>query len=158
MTYTDGKYTVKKTANSDVNHVSQHMRPVDVMEVHLSYGLSPYYALRTSVIQSDEAYTISFDGIPFAIFGLAKNNTIKNVAAIWMLSTSDLDNHKKMFHAITKKYLAYFHKKAFLLFNFVSGSNSISLHWLRKLGATFSYAKPYGKFGTMFKYFELRGA
>lgn len=155
--FRENKYLVKRTTRTDINYVADHMRPADITELHLSDGKAPYQGLRESVELSDEVYTILYDMVPFAIFGMSTNKMVKTHACIWMLATIDLKNHKKTFHKISKLYLEHFHTKAFILFNFVSVSNTISIKWLEKLGAKFSQAKPYGKFGTLFKYFELRG-
>ncbi|MCP4372964.1 MAG: hypothetical protein GY797_33385 [Deltaproteobacteria bacterium] len=156
MKYSDGDYSVSKTTRTDINYVANHMRRSDVCEVYMSDKMLPYESLRVSVETSDEAYTIKYKTIPFAIFGIASNKMAKSVSAIWLLGTYELDKHKKKFHVITKKYLDYFHVKSKVLFNFVLASNEVSLKWLEKLGASFSVPKPYGKCGALFKYFELR--
>jgi len=157
LMYSNGDFKVDKTTQSDIIYVSDNIRKTDAIEIYMSDKSTPYTALQLSVQRSDEAYTIKHKDIPFAIFGIANDKVWKENAVIWLLGTNEITSHKKEFHSITKLYLAYFHSKSKILFNFVMANNYVALNWLEKLGAKFSSATPYGALGALFKYFELRG-
>ena len=129
-----------KFANTTEDHlqfVANHMRDEDVAEVWATGFYTPHQALVESVKHSDYLFTVLHDGIPLAIVGLQVRGILTGTGIPWLLSSDEALKHKRLFMTLAPVVLQDMLRVCSSLENFVHVENSLSIHWLKRLGFDF---------------------
>jgi hypothetical protein len=147
--------TIEKPRPWHVSWVSDHMRQADRDEVKASGDREPEAALWFSIDHSDAAWTVLFDGIPAAIFGVGVVSIATGTAAPWMLATPAIEHHRRQFLRTSADFRNQLLKQYSTLRNAVDARNAVAIRWLKWLGFSF-YEQPLKYRGYEFRIFELR--
>lgn len=130
------------------------MRQADRDEVDAISGRTPYEALRLSFRKSTVAHTALINGRPEVMWGVGDINILTGVGGAWLLGTDAVVRHQVRFVRDSLEYRDQLFRRYSVLRNFVDVRNTVSIRWLRWLGATFS--DPVSLRGHEFLLFELR--
>lgn len=120
-----------------VGYIAERMRAEDVAEVMAMGGFSPREALDHSLAQNGHAWTALFDGEPAAIFGVIPISLLSDGAIAWLLGTNVLITHWRAFARRSREVVAELHARYPVLANAAYVNSTLSLRWLRWLGARF---------------------
>ena len=126
---------VRRSMEADCKFLSRHLRKADYNEVKAVLGEVTEDALLFSMNCTDEPYTITDDGIPAGIFGVAPVG--EGVGAVWLLGTDALVHGKWRFLRESKEWLERISEGYDLLFNYVDERNKLHIRWIEWLGFTF---------------------
>jgi hypothetical protein len=147
---------VVRVANKkDIQPIADNMRWADKNEVYLANHLTPREAVERSFNNSALYFTIEINKRPEAMFGVV--NIDDGVGCIWMLSTDKFCKISKLFLKHCKAHVELILKHYDKLYNYVYAENRAAIRWIKKCGAVFHVAAPYGVENRMFRYFEFRG-
>jgi len=147
---------VKVAEEEDIKPLANFMRGEDVREIWKSHMLSPEAALRVGLEDSTMAFTAHWKEWPVAMFGVVEECDQANMATVWMLGSFQLREIKLGFARTSRLMIEKFHQVYDVLYNYVDIHNTASIDWLKRCGAEFEQAAPYGPFGHPFKKFTLR--
>jgi hypothetical protein len=123
---------VRPVQGDDVARVAAVMRVPDQEEVAL-YGITPTVGLQLSVDASLEAWTVDVDGVPAAIFGLARGSG--DTGAPWLLAT-DAFAAAGMGVARRARRIVRSWSRSLCLENKCDGRNVVAVRFLEWLGFT----------------------
>lgn len=116
------------------------MRPEDVAECRAYSGATPSEALLNGFKISSESYTATLKGEPIMIFGVVPVEEM--AAAIWLLSTPEIEDVSLTFLRESRRIISDFHDRWPVLFNYVDARNEVHLKWLRWIGFVFIARHP----------------
>jgi len=136
--------------------IADRMREADRLEVLASSGKTPAEALAFSLSKSAASWTIIIDGRPEMMFGVADLNILTQVGSPWLLGTDVVHDHRSEFLRGSVRWREQLFERYDILRNFVDDRNTLSMRWLKWLGARFSEPMPIGVNGEMFRMFEMR--
>lgn len=137
-----------------VRTIARRMRQADRDEVFAASGHTPFEALALSLRKSSRAYTGLVDGQPVVMFGVADINVLCGIGAPWLLGTDEVEQISLRFLRLSRRWRRQLFRGYSVLRNFVDVHNTVSVRWLRWLGATFS--DPVSFNGYDFRLFEMR--
>lgn len=111
-----------------------NMRPADAAEVRASTGEDAldgivYYAIK----DSSESWVALFDGHVAAIWGVVPGPA-DGIGFAWLLTTTMVDRHPKLFWRICKLELAALLGRWKELQNYIDTRHTQALRWARRLG------------------------
>lgn len=149
------KITFVAASQSHVQAMEGRWRQADIDEVSAASGLTPAEAIREGIGISRVAYTVLFDGVPVAVFGVS-GCLLGGGGAPWMIGTSDLDRHPyamvKAARPVVKQLREWFAPLA----NWVDARNTHAIAWLKVMGFTVAdIATPHGLEGLPFYLFVM---
>ncbi|MBY3055036.1 hypothetical protein HF263_02945 [Rhizobium leguminosarum] len=147
--------TLEKPQPWHVQFVADNMRQADRDEVAATSDRDPVAALWFSIEKSDAVWTVLFDGIPAAIFGVGVVSIATGTAAPWMLGTPAIMTHYVEFLKLSRNFRNQLLKQYSTLRNAVDARNAVAIRWLCWLGFSF-YEHPLKHRGYEFRIFELR--
>lgn len=120
-----------------VEAVAADMRADDVREVWELGGFSPFEALESSLAHPGVHYTALFDDEPAAIFGVVHPSLMAAVGIPWLLGTPLLERHWRAFAKASREVMDRLKAEYPVMTNVTHAHNTLSVRWLRWLGATF---------------------
>lgn len=126
-------YEIRPPTAEDIQHVADHMRQADVLEVAASHGHTPLQALVTSIHESDHAFCSVLDGVPLCIYGFVYDED-SDRAGVWLLGTDDLAKHRRLFLKESRRIVDSWGQHFGTMFNFVDPQHTAALRWLKWLG------------------------
>jgi hypothetical protein len=144
---------IRPVRPDDLDYVANHLRPQDVAEVR-AHGHSPLDALRYSAGVSAICHAALLDGEPVAVFGVAELEP--GLGSPWLLGTPGVLRARSYFLRLAPRYLSAWLERWPALLNYVDSRNTVSVQWLRRLGAIIHPAAPHGPHGVPFHRFEFR--
>lgn len=154
--YDQGGIIVQRATREDAEYIAFNMRRQDINEIWDAGHMTPAEAMRISIENTVFCLSIRIDGIPAAIFGVNGESIIGCNGTIWLLGTEKIKDigfrfvrHSRKFVDIMLGFYPY-------LSNYVSVENTISIAWLKSLGALMLDPVPYGVEGKKFCYFSFR--
>lgn len=138
-----------------IKEIADHMREIDVFEMHAIGVTDVEDGIRRSIEESDVVLFLA-DGRqrPLCIFGVSRES-YEHGHVIWCLGTDDIDKHKKDFVLFSRYVLTWWTNQYGRLFNYVSAKNDKSIRWLKSMGATVDIPKPINDDGDLFRLFTL---
>lgn len=111
-----------------VPYLAENLKEWDKVEVGLVFPKWPVESvIHYSINNSDIVYYAEADGKPIAIGGYGDD-------CGWMLSTAELENHKKSFLKISYQMLDEFSQYGDYIYNHVHPQNEKTLRWLKHIG------------------------
>ncbi|WP_019646200.1 hypothetical protein [Novispirillum itersonii] len=153
-------YAITAPTEADIAAVAATMRAADVAEVWASHRVTPEQALRISLCQSMEAWTVSHAGRPLCLCGVGRltDGTLLGgpVSVPWLLGSDALSDHRRALLRISGRMVPLWRRRHGLLVNWVDARNRASLRWLRWLGFEIAPAAPFGPDGLPFHRFMMR--
>lgn len=141
----------RKASYGDCLTLARYMRDADKREIYLMSGSSPEEALVRSFMGSSTCITVTRDGWPILMAGVAPWGTI---GAPWLLAADQAEDHPKRF---LKDAIPFVEGQLAIygtLANFVHAENHVSINWLSRLGFSIGRVKLIGKNGGEFHLFE----
>ncbi len=132
------------------------LRPEHVDEVMASHRFTPERALLVSYLNSQDCFTFEHQGRPIAMFGVAQDPLTPGAGSIWLLGSTEVTAVPRMFLKLSRRCLAHFRSKYWLLQNWADARFNDSILWLRWLGAEVHPAIRYGAQGLPFHYFKFQ--
>jgi len=145
---------VRKSVKGDLRDIADRMRNADKKEIWASNNIAPLEALIKGLDNSVYCRTVE-NGRAILMFGVAPEDILGNRAAVWMLSTDDLDNIKIHFLRNCRKYVDEMLEYYEYLENYVDCENTKCIQWLKFLGANIDEPAPYGVEGKLFRHFSF---
>lgn len=153
-------FSITPPTEADIATVAATMRAADVAEVWASHRVTPEQALRLSITQSVEAWTLCHAGQPLCIGGVGRltEGTLLGgpVSVPWLLGSEALMAHRRAFLRISRRVVPLWRRRHGVLVNRVDARNRASLRWLRWLGFEIAPAAPFGPDGMPFHRFVMR--
>lgn len=150
-------FEVSLATADDAIGVGDSMRKQDQEEVWASGRWTPVGVCLNSYRISQMTYTWLVNGIPCALFGVAKLTNIENGGSPWMLGTQAVDDYPVQVLRVSKKWVAEMKSRFTYLENWVYSKNETSIRWLKDwCGFNIGEPMPYGTCGEKFCMFNWR--
>lgn len=133
--------------------MAERMRIEDKAEVVAASGHTPLQALAHAFLNSEECYTVDFNGKPSAMFGCVPSeaDTGVRLGTIWLLGTDDIPLFTWPFLRNSRTWLDRVCEGFDIVGNFVDERNKQHVKWLRWLKFTFVARHPeFGHLGLPF--------
>lgn len=124
----------RPATKSDVVDVVGRLRQADIEECRAFMGVSPI--VHFSMYRSGADVIYNSEGRNVALAGTC-STTYPDVGQIWMIATSDLQQHQMEFLKNCKRYIDEQHEKYPILFNWVDARNELHIRWLKWAGFQF---------------------
>lgn len=140
----------------DVIDLAENLIPADRLEI-IRLGLDPFSAIQQTGETSDEAYSVTVDGVLAGCTGVCWTDKLIEEAKPWLLSTPVAHQPEcvKDFVYLSRSILFSFRKRYPLLTNWVDAEHVTAIRWLRWLGARVDSAQPFGPFARPFRKFTF---
>jgi len=157
--YSQNGITVTRSTRGDAEHLKHNMRQCDKDEIWASHHFTPEQAVDYSIKKTIFCLTVKVAGVPAVMFGVNGESILGHKGIIWMLATDDITKINFRFARHSRHFVDMMLAFYPYLYNFVDARNTLSIKWLKLLGAKFDTAKPHGVEQKMFRYFYFeRGA
>ena len=144
---------------ADESHIAsilQTFRQADRDEVWASSLLTPSEALHVSLSLSAVSWSMTVDGVPFCMFGVAAASPGCRHGIPWLLGGNQIEENAFAFARISKRGLKNVLRHYQMLSNVIDARNETAIRWLKWLGFSILPATPYGPFNLPFHPFEMR--
>lgn len=149
---------VRDLMPSDVIAVVANLRDADAAEITALVGEENIMAaVEDSAAQSSAAWTLTADGAPIAVFGVAPSGTA-GVGVPWMVGTPGVLRHRRSFMRLCRTYIPEMLARFPTLVNVVDARNRRAIAWLRHSGFVFGAPVDAGVEGRPFYPFSMRAA
>lgn len=129
-------WRVKAASYGDVNRLANRMRDIDRREA-AAFGHSPKRALVNGLRASTLCWTVTLDGEPVAMFGVAPVSILNRTGAPWMLGTYAISRSHRAILKLAPPLLRAMLDDYPRLENLISVDNVTSIAWLDRLGFAF---------------------
>lgn len=138
---------------ADAEEMAPHLRKADREEMAAVLGedADPQDVLRYGIEVSHQPFTALVDGKPICIFGAVMEPVQRHIAAIWMMGTPGVEEHKMFFLRHSKQCLDKLFEPFSLLWNCVDKRNELHIKWIKWLG--FSFLREISEYGEQGKPF-----
>jgi len=140
----------------DAELVGARMRDADRAEVWASNRLDPIPALRLSSRYSEDAWTVTVNGIPEVMLGVYRTSTLPSQGSPWLLGTDAVTKYPRQLVAGARHLVPELIVKYKVLKNAVDDRNDVSKRFLLWLGFRLGDPFPVGLAGDLFRPFEMR--
>ncbi len=155
--YDKNNVIVRDAKRRDIEKLKLSMRKEEIDEVMASHGHTPEEALLFCFNSSTERLTFLYKGEVMGMFGISTSCLLSDSASIWLLTSESINKMWIRFLKLSRGFIKSILTRYSVLYNYVDKRHSISISWLKWCGADIQEAKPYGKMGLPFHYFEFRG-
>lgn len=146
---------IRDSIQSDCIEIAKRMRKADIDEVWASHRASPLEATMHGFKHSVACFTVEVHGFPIIIFGLVPDNFTGNKASVWMLSTDGIMSVGRVFIRHSREMIDLMLSYYPYLYNFCDMRNTVTLEWLKYVGAVFGEIVPVGIDNTPFQKFSF---
>lgn len=147
---------VRESRLTDVEALSGSLREADIQEIRAVGFKSGARALEYSFKVSVAAYTLEYEGVPVAMFGVVPEKTyLGRTACVWMLGSAGIGKIKKSFVKLSVSVIGNFLSIYPVLFNFVDFRYKKTIKWMGNMGAKFEEPLPRGINGEQFVKFTI---
>ena len=126
------------------------MREEDRTEIAYSSRSTPLEPLQRGLAMSEICKTITFNDIPIAMFGVARDTKNPWMGIPWMLATPEIHRIRKSFLRRVKDELQKMSFGFWMLSNAVWAGNTVHILWLRWAGFNVETEKPIVQNGVLF--------
>ena len=141
---------VRPLRPADVFAVVADLRDADLEEITALVGAEGVLdAIDTSVSQSAQSWTLTDDGSPIAVFGVAPSE-IHGVGMPWLVGTPRILRRQRSFMRLCAAYIPMMHALFPVLVNVVDARNTRAIAWLRHVGFEFGPPAHVGVEGRLF--------
>lgn len=128
---------VQRATVEDVTYIAKNLRQADRMECDATLAMPPELALPRAVRDGQRVWTFHRnDGLPVGVFG-ADPTPIPEVGIVWMVSTDEIELHKREFLVESKPYVLALNDDFPIITNMVDARNTLHHRWLKWLGFAF---------------------
>lgn len=147
---------VRDLMPSDVFAVMAELRDADRDEISALVGAEGVLdAIDTSVAQSARSWTLTDDGSPIAVFGVAPTE-LEGVGMPWLVGTQRIVRRQRSFMRLCAAYIPAMHALFPVLMNIVDARNTRAIAWLRHVGFEFGPPANVGVEGRLFYPFSRK--
>lgn len=148
---------LRAPTQSDIEDLAAGLRAQDRAELDACGHPDHLAAIASSVRASAWAFAVRVDGGLAAIMGVSRHGTLMAPVGIpWMLGTDLVPQHRRTLATLAPEYIRRMLREFPVLTNIVHAKNTVSVHWLRRVGFTLHEAQPLGPHGEQFHVFEMR--
>lgn len=142
-----------------VPFLARMMRQADRDEVWAIAHYTPEEALRISLAESCEAYSVIYQAYCIAMFGVTRYSLLSDIGVVWMFGSDALSKKPVLALRNTLKYVKAMKKSGGfrVLVNMVDARHTLTLNWLKWAGFEIMPAVPYGVEGRPFHEVQYRG-
>ncbi len=142
---------------ADIEELAAGLRAQDRAELGACGHSDHLAAIASSVRASAWAFAVRVDGDLAAIMGVSRHGTLMAPIGIpWMLGTDLVSQHRRTLATLAPEYIRRMLREFPVLTNIVHAKNTVSVHWLRRVGFTLHESQPLGPHGEQFHVFEMR--
>ena len=142
----------RPTEESDIAIIAPNLREADMEELRIAGTETATYYLASGYEESEVCNTIVLDGVPSAMFGIARTDW---GGVPWLLSTSDFKCVRFSFLKQSKKWLDDIAPSYGLLKNIVHDQNTVAIRWLKFLGFELTQKIPIEKDNKLYYFWEF---
>ncbi len=135
--------------------LAPNMRDEDKAEVWATGHYTPLAALEASLDASEVAWSGFADGNLVVMFGAGSVPSAPGLGVPWLLGSDLVLRYHVSFLRRCCDFRNEMLKKYAILTNWVDARNSVSIRWLRWMGARFEPAAPFGADGLPFHQFVI---
>lgn len=135
--------------------MAPNLRAAEVREVMDSIGLTPTEALLQELGRSLVAWAWIVDGEVACMFGIVTPEMLGEASYPWFLTTPLVERYSRQFARACKALLPELLTRHPKLVGKVDARYTISVRWLRWLGARVSEPQPWGVEQQPFHHFEI---
>lgn len=122
----------------DIDHLGARMREADRVEMRLLGHNDMRQVVAESMEASELTAAVDVQGELACLLGLARAGThLAPIGVPWMLGTPVLARNARSLMRVSPPYIAAMLARYDTLQNVVHAGNTVSIRWLRHLGATF---------------------
>lgn len=129
--------TIRLSRPEDIHALHRRLRTQDAQEVLASGNESVEGGLAQSFERSTIRYTVEYDGLPVAMFGVVPDTILGNSANVWLLGSPELETKKKTFVRTSRRVVAELLRSYPVLWNLVDSRYKKTFRWLESCGAVF---------------------
>lgn len=131
----------------DAHLLAPRLRKEDVEEIRAASGNEPLQALLNGILEGTECWTIIGNGDE--VLGLFGVNHMPEYgpgqACVWMLAADGLPSIRAEFFKQTPEWIAHFHTRFPVLWNYIDARQTMHIRWLKRLG--FRFIKQHEAYG-----------
>jgi hypothetical protein len=135
----DPKLGLHKPASvDDVIYIAKRLRPADHGECDALFALPPELVLPQAASAGRPVWTFhSTEGEPVGVFGVDSVIEVPMLGTIWMVSTPEINNHKREFLVKSRPVVDLLNEQFPVLTNLMDKRNTLHRRWLQWLGFVF---------------------
>jgi hypothetical protein len=141
---------VRDAIQSDVDHVADHLREADMIELRAAGFTDPAGEVRRGWTGSDWTRSVLVDGVPSILYGVAPTG-LRGCGSPWMLATDGIRAITRPFLLGSRGEVERMRAAYGFLVNQVHQENALSIRWLKWLGFTIDL-EPAGRDGQFFTF------
>ena len=149
------KYNIRSADEYDAEYLSTRLKHMDLIEIAAVSGRGTYVVLKSGLLGSENCRVGTVDGVPLCMYGVRKLSHLSDTGVVWMLGTSEIDNHAMKFGRECKKELKKMMGNLRMIENHCHIENKKTIVWLKWLGFKFDKPAPYGRKQEMFRRFYM---
>lgn len=147
---------IRPAEGVDIDIIACDMRPADLAEIAATGTEDPVESLSNSMeLSVPSCYTITADGLPIAMFGIAPVELIPDFGSIWLLGTEEIERYPTAFLRLCKTTLPRLMAPYDMVFNLMDVRNELHVKFVKWLGFTFIRERSFGPEGLPFYEFAL---
>lgn len=147
---------IEQASTKYLLELEKNIRDEDRKEVEVTTSVPLTDTMEALIKRSEEAYVAVHDDKLVAIFGVVEPSFVGGVGAPWVLSTKEVEKHKKTFMWGSKQILKSWMSKYPVLVCFIDARYKKALNWAKWMGFTIYPSKAYGESGLPFHRAEIR--
>ena len=146
---------IRTPTAKDMRYLATHLRDQDQAELSASHGDNYHQVIKDSVQHSSEVWALLVDGRLMFIAGVGEVSLLSSTGSPWLLGTTLIVKHPKVFLSYTRKIIKDMQKTHQTLVNFVDVRNTVAIRYLKHMGFTLYDAVPYGRLKKLFYPFDM---
>lgn len=154
--YDQNGIVVERSTPADAMYIATHMRLEDAQEIWASHHFTPEQAMEFTIQKTIFCLTVRIKDRPVVMFGVNGESVLGDRGVVWMLATDEIENIKFRFVRHSRKFIEMMLDFYPFIYNNVDARNTVSIHWLRMIGANIEKEKPFGIEQRPFHYFYFK--
>jgi hypothetical protein len=136
--------------------IARSMRPRDIEEIRVGWGLEAAEAIRHALRASYFARVCFVGMLPLGIYGLSPICVMSQTAQVWIFGTRYIDTHKLAFLKASRYAMKAIYHHAAKVTNFIDANDTPANRWLDWRGGKV-ILRDIDRGGRMFHQFLLEG-